>query len=434
MDAQAPPTRPRRERTVALSAAEVEAMRAQAAASGGSKAGRPLRWLAAGVVVAVLAGAGVWALRASQATQTVVEEGSTPPVPRVHDPPPPHGSPPRPAPPTGVYPLDAMPWYAVVDAEGGRTLQVDAHPITASQLSRMRGIEPDLDLVYRASSRRLFELLPCAGVQGEGPDASATSPACLAPEAAEAYCMAVGRRLASAEDWAFVKTFGADHLVPSHGRWWRTQADGPAPPVPGPPEGIVGMADGVVEVLRSERSVLAAGDLEVLGGSEADPVQRRPGLWTALRNRTLALDEIPMLAARCVWVTPTPGEEDGAAAELAVVADIDAPPVPVPEGPGEGEGAVAAAPTAPRPAAARPRPAATGTATAPVRNSEDPTRAPEGSPPSEAVRRQARRIPAQPEAPARSRSGRMELMDPVFLPPSMEAFEAQVADPADDAR
>lgn len=280
--------------------------------------------------------------------------------------------------PDGAHEADQMPYYRVSlgQADGReRSLRVDAHEVLAVQMSALRGRSSDMELVYSTQSAALFEYIGCSGVYTDARDALARVPVCATPEVAEAYCNAVGRRLPTPEEWTAVATHSGG-LLEMGGELVRFRTDGAPAEVSTSFTGIVGFGSGLAEVLRASPEQVAAGDLPVLRpagageGALAPGVMLEAGLLGRLRSRNLTPDTTPLLGFRCV-ADDTSGRR--------------------PSG---------------RPAASRPPREAIDRTPRPPVLVEDTTTA-----------------PAEPE-----RGERIELMDPVYLPSTIEEYEAQVRD------
>jgi len=434
-----------RNRTVVLSAEEIDAMADEPMWP------RPKRWpwVAAFIAFVGIGAALAWWLdtrndRAGAEASDAAAEGSgdatTGDVPgaRIVMPPPPAA---EPRPPDGVHEGDGMPFYRVALDDGDRVLQVDAHEVLVGQMTRVRQSVPDMDLVYRASTVALYEHMPCEGVHLASADADSRRPACVAAEAAEAYCNAMGRRLPTPDDWTAIVAASAPAIQPSRGQLWIGRDDGPPPEVPERYAAIQGVYDGLPEVLRGTDEVIARGDLPLLMQADADGafVEVREGLLTALRRRTVAMDELPLVGFRCV------------ADEPVVVAAAPTPaPTPAPSGGGGSTASPASsntgAPPSDRPTRT-PRPDRGDIAAAPT-PTPDPPRRPsprpgrdEGVAGTADLAREARDARAMdtgsaPSAATPTDTGdddtapRIQLMDPVYLPSTIDEYEAQLeADP-----
>jgi len=224
------------------------------------------------------------------------------PSPQVFPPPPPLIAPPEPRAPDGMHVSDQMPYFRVGESAGEAALLVDAHEVSVGQMARLRRALPDMELVYASSSRALYEHAPCEGTHLQLADPSSLRPVCAAPEAAEAYCSAVGRRLPSEVDWTRILESGASVIAPARGdHAWELASYGPAPVVEPLFEGIQGVYDGLPEILRPTQEQMASGELPLLMMTESGrPFSRRRGLLDDLRRRTLDAERLPILGFRCV--------------------------------------------------------------------------------------------------------------------------------------
>ena len=344
--------------------------------------------------------------------------------------------------PDGVHQGDAMPFYrvAVGDGDEARVLQVDAHEVLVGQMTRARRAVPDMDLVYRASTVALYEHMPCEGVHLASADEDSRRPACVAAEAAEAYCNAMGRRLPTPADWDAIVEASAAAIQPSRGQLWIGRDDGPPPEVPARYAAMQGVYDGLPEVLRGDDEVIAGGDLPLLMQSDPDGaiIEVREGLLTALRRRTVAMDDLPLVGFRCVADEPAPAE---VAAVAAPSAEPDRAPsrdtpdlapsreatdrAPSRDTPGsapsrEATDRTPSRDTPDRPRRPSPRPArdsgVAGTADL-ARDARDADAMEPGSAPSAAV---------AVDAPSGDGAPRIQLMDPVYLPSTIDEYEASL--------
>jgi hypothetical protein len=192
------------------------------------------------------------------------------------------------------------------------------------------------------------------------------------------------------------------------------RADGAPPEIPSQLAGLVGVSDGLAEILRGSRDAITRGDLPLLMPSDArattPAVVERAGLLAQLRSRALALDEVPMLGFRCV------------------VDEADQIAERTPE-PAVGQ-------SRRRGAARPPEVAEAAQADAPTdrRAMRDPvTIVPQdeinagdvGRAPTEAPARIATEAEREAAAP-REGSRRIELMDPVYLPATITEYEEAV--------
>ncbi len=421
----------RRERTVMMSQDELRAL-AEAEPVAPKRSAAPLV-IVAMLMLAAVAAVGAWFFLVRQTPAPVAEGSATPSITIAPNlPQAPEGLAPIPAPtpsraipaaptptrPAGVHDADAMPYYRVELADG-RTLNVDAHEVLVAQMTRFRRDVPDMELVYSVSSQALYQFMPCDGVFLDGPGGTSRRPVCAAPEAAEAYCNAVGRRMPSPEDWEAVQAAAAAMIAPSRGQLWSRRADGAAPEQPADFAAIQGVYDGVPEVLRATREDVVSGTLPILARVEGGGpiVERRAGLLTELRQRSLGYDELPVLGFRCV----SDGPPRVAAAEQARRPSRAATPEPEQRAP---ERTQDAAPPARR-EPARPTPTPSREA-APT---PDEAR-PEPARPRE-ITSQADREREAREAAAAQDDGapRIQLMDPVYLPATIDEYEEQMRDP-----
>ena len=304
--------------------------------------------------------------------------------------------------PAGVHEVDAMPYLEVrTTGPGGELLLwVDAHEVLSGQMTRVRRWQEDVDIVYRNTSQALYAHQPCAGIFLADADEGSREPACATPESAEAYCNAVGRRLATPDEWRAILRAAEDRVAPGHGRAWRVRADGPMPARPVETRALTGVRDGYAEVVRAPREIVQAGHLPLLvpDAPPEDPIVVVEGLWTQIRTRQGSADTIQRLSFRCVTSPPepaAPAARRGTAPARAPAGSARPAPTPVP--------LPAEAPT-PTPVPA-------------------PTPAPRRSAPLEAEARPPAEAPGEPSTPTARR--RLQLMDPVYLPQSMEDFEAE---------
>ena len=217
----------------------------------------------------------------------------------------------------------------------------------------------------------------------------------------------MGRRLPSPDDWRAVLATAGGLIAPSRGAIWMLRANGAPPEIPTQLAGLVGVSDGLAEILRGSRDAITRGDLPLL--MPTDPrattaaVVERAGLLAQLRSRALSLDEVPMLGFRCV----------------VDEADQVAERTPAP-----------AVGRSRRSSAARPsRPTEAVDAGAPqerrVIGDSVPIVEPEAGAPSEVAMPIATEAVRQ-AAPQREGGRRIELMEPVYLPATITEYENTV--------
>ncbi len=417
---------PGRERTRVMSRDELQAMLEAPPVRRRSSAGV---LVGIALTVLLLGGAAAWVLLRPAAEPVVTGDGSasaaaTPAAPA--SPPGPSATelaaalppvpPPAPRPPDGTHDTDAMPYYRVeyAGADGQRVvLRIDAHEVLVSQMTAVRAAVPDMETVYSISTAPLYEHMPCDGVRAPGADAtSSRRPACAAAEAAEAYCAAVGRRMPTPADWNAILASSAGLVAPGRDAVWTTRADGAPPAVATDINGILGVRDGLAEILRGSRATIVRGDLPLLmpAGAGAPPIVERAGLLAQLRARSLPLNELPMLGFRCVV------DEAAELADATPRAAVGTPARSSRRSTGTAEPRrESPARTAPERDRA-PRPTERE-ATVPA----DRTPRPRGSEEERApVASSAEREATEPAGPRR-----IELMDPVYLPATIDEFEAQ---------
>ena len=452
-----PPPRIQRQRTQALTEEEMQAIRALQQPDEPPPRRFPWLLVVAGVsipaVILAIAWSQGWLFREIPApvVDGSADEAAAPePAPRPVLPPPPA---PEPRSPDGQHDLDSMPYYRIslANPDGStRVLQVDAHEVLVEQMSNLRRQIPDVDLVYRTSSTPVYELAPCDGVRLADASANSRRPVCAVPETAEVYCNAVGRRMPTADEWQAMIAQAAGVIAPSRGQLWQLPADGAAPEQGREFAAIQGVYDGLPEVLRGSSEQIAQGHLPVLGSASgsAPAVAERQGLLSTLRSRSFAPTEVPMLGFRCVYEEPAPEE---VVAEAEVVVPPSGTPTAVPGTPTTPPAAEnGAGPTAPR----EPAPANSGTTGREQRPAND-TGSATGSTGSSPAREQAaaepaarpterpprrdggQTAPADEAPPATSpttATGRVQLMDPVYLPPTIEEYERIVQEAQEGSR
>jgi protein phosphatase len=440
-----PPPRIQRQRTQALSEEEMQAIRALQQPDAPPPRRFPWVLVVAGITIPALILAVAWwqgwlfRVIPAPAVEGSAEQVAAPELPpRPVLPPPPA---PEPRAPDGQHDLDSMPFYRIslANPDGStRVLQVDAHEVLVEQMSNLRRQVPDVDLVYRTSSTPVYELAPCDGVRLSDGTANSRRPVCAVPETAEVYCNAAGRRMPTADEWQAILAQAGGVIAPSRGQLWLVPADGPAPEQARDFAAIQGVYDGLPEVLRGTTEQIAQGHLPVLGSASgaAPAVVERMNLLSMLRSRSFTPAEAPLLGFRCVY------EEQ--AVQAPAVAEAAKPP----DAPTD---ALQGAPAAATPAGnfadqAAPREAAPVVPQRTVREQRpaNPSDAAPGSNPSPAPREQVaqeppaqqpdrRSAPGEGEAepgdstsPATSpttATGRVQLMDPVYLPPTIEEYE-----------
>jgi serine/threonine protein phosphatase PrpC len=451
-----PPPRIQRQRTQALSEEEMQAIRALQQPDEPPPRRFPWLLVVAGVsipaVILAIAWSQGWLFREIPApvVDGSADEAAAPePAPRPVLPPPPA---PEPRAPDGQHDLDSMPYYRIslANPDGStRVLQVDAHEVLVEQMSNLRRQIPDVNLVYRTSSTPVYELAPCDGVRLADASANSRRPVCAVPETAEVYCNAVGRRMPTADEWQAIIAQAAGVIAPSRGQLWQLPADGAAPEQGREFAAIQGVYDGLPEVLRGSSEQIAQGHLPVLGSASgsAPAVVERQGLLSTLRSRSFAPTEVPMLGFRCVYEEPPPEE---VVAELEVAVPPSTTPTAVPGTPTAPPAAEnGAGPTAPRePAPANSgttgreqRPANNpGTATgstgtpSPREEATEPAVRPTERPPRRDTDQAAPANEAPPATSPTTATGRVQLMDPVYLPPTIEEYERIVQEAQEGSR
>jgi len=446
-----PSPRVQRQRTQALSEEEMQAIRALQQPDAPAPRRFPWVLVVAGVgipaLILVLAWSQGWLFREIPApvVEGSADEAAAPePAPRPVLPPPPA---PEPRAPDGQHDLDSMPFYRIslANPDGStRVLQVDAHEVLVEQMSNLRRQVPDVDLVYRTSSTPLYELAPCDGVRLSDGTANSRRPVCAAPETAEVYCNAVGRRMPTAEEWQVMLVQAEGVIAPSRGQLWQVPADGPAPEQGRDFAAIQGVYDGFPEVLRGTTEQISQGHLPVLGSASgaAPAVVERQGLLSMLRSRSFAAAEVPVLGFRCVYEELTVPAV-AAATEIPSTAIQGTQTTPQVARDGAGQ-------TAPRepvptgtPGTGREqRPAnnagsATGSSGTPASGEQV---APE--PPSQPVERRAAHSQdsvrsgdeVSPTPHQTTATGRVQLMDPGYRPSTIEEYERIVQQAQEGSR
>jgi protein phosphatase len=473
-----PPDFKRRERTAALSRDEIERLRD---AVENVEPARRSKWpiaLAALVLVGVGAAAAyvLFIAPPSEGSAEVNQEVAATLVDAPEQPAPPLLPPRSPRAADGVHADDEMPYFLVniTGAEGPETLLVDAYEVQTRQMTRIRRAIADVDLVYRTASAPLFEFMPCSGLAVDDDDASSSRPVCASPESAEIYCNALGRQLPSVEQWQAILGASPELVAPTRGKLWGSRADGRPPEWTGEINGIYGVHDGLPEILRVDRATAERGDMPLLKpASDGSPMVMLPGVLRSLRARTLAQNDIPMLGFRCVAVaapaeeaavegssgeamvgaavvegTPaaanvqdpagepsTPAEPGtrAAPAEPPAAAGAEAENTPAEAAPSRPSGpsrpsALPSTPAARPPAARQPADPPSGSRV-PTTETDEPAAAPlQTQAERERARRQREAAAPEgvPEARPTTSTGRVRLMDPVYLPPTIEEYERQV--------
>jgi len=463
-----PPQQRLRERTAALSREEIERLREAADQESAPPPARK-KWpfVLAALLILALASITIafilWAPKATDGTVNVDGSALAALAPAEYEPPPPLVPPPSPTAPDGQHALDQMPYFRipVANLDGSTTtLLIDAHEVLTHQMVTLRSTIPDVELVYRTAAAPLFEFLPCDGLTLDSSTGTSTRPACASPEAAEVYCNALGRQLPTVEQWQSIIATRPEIIAPSRGRIWRTRSDGPPPPTDASTiNGIYNVYDGLAEILRVDRAIVAMGDMPLLQpSSTGSPMTMAPGLLRDLRARTLTQDQVPLLGFRCVTIE--------APLDIPVVADVARPvdPAAAPRGltappgtaPGRPDGTVPppsattppSPPIDPAPGTLEPPDAVTASSATPpgggptppaaaeAGTAAAPSRIPGGDPAaaappqSQAERERERRrqqAAAEPTpAPPTTATGRVQLMDPVYLPATLEEYEEQV--------
>lgn len=153
-----------------------------------------------------------------------------------------------------VHAIDVMPAYLVADG----AWWIDAHEVTEAQFDDVRA-----QLERAGEPADALVAWPCFGRDDSGAK-SARRPACVSPASAELYCDAVGRRLPTQQEWNTIVDANKAWIAPGYGRIFETPEDGGPPAYPANAQGILGVYDGLPEILLPNDTQRAYGDIVLL--------------------------------------------------------------------------------------------------------------------------------------------------------------------------
>lgn len=158
-----------------------------------------------------------------------------------------------PTPPDHVHARDQMPAYRVANAQWW----IDAHEVTEQQFDHVRE-----DVVARGGDNDHLSRFACLGASKA--DGNTARPACVSPQAAALYCAAVGRTLPTPDQWQEIVATDSDQIARGYDRLFETAEDGAPPVYPSTAQAIVGVFDGLPEVLAQNDTQRRYGDLVLL--------------------------------------------------------------------------------------------------------------------------------------------------------------------------
>lgn len=190
--------------------------------------------------------------------------------------------------PDRTHAVDAMPAYLVADG----TLWIDAHEVTETQFAHVRA-----GLERLGADAEDLKTWPCLGDPSSEDDAS-LRPACVTPQSAALYCDAVGRRLPSQQEWEEIASAHAPQIARGYGRIFETSEDGIPPAYPNDQHAIVGVYDGLPEVLAQNEAQRRYGDLVLLAPTDDQLVRIDAGAADTYQTDDLRVHR--MIGVRCI--------------------------------------------------------------------------------------------------------------------------------------
>lgn len=213
----------------------------------------------------------------------------------------------QPSEPEMMHEIDNMPAFRVADG----AWWIDAHEVTVAQVQRVRDALHDDENV-----QALVQTLPCFGHEEEEAADHADHPACMSPIAAEAYCVAVGRRLPTEAAWTEIIRSDDARIARGYDRVFERKEDGPPPAYPQDSAGILGVYDGLPEVLAINDTQRRYGDLVLLAPTDDALTRTDAGAANVFEDPTKVSTQ--MVGVRCMMHdddTSTDDEEPAPAAE-----------------------------------------------------------------------------------------------------------------------
>lgn len=191
--------------------------------------------------------------------------------------------------PEMMHEIDNMPSYRVADG----AWWLDAHEVTEAQFARVRETFSDDENV-----QVLLQTLPCFGSEDLDDSAHENHPACVSPIAAEAYCVAVGRRLPTEAAWEEIVASDDARIARGYDQLFERVQDGPPPAYPAEPSSILGVYDGLPEVLSVNDTQRRYGDLVLLAPHDEGLTRTDAGAANAFEDTSKSPTQ--MLGVRCM--------------------------------------------------------------------------------------------------------------------------------------